>query len=70
MGINSQPLEVVGKYKYLGTWLNWNCTFTDRISQIYERANVNKSVSQLQVRVISLGITNYQVLQHLFKSLI
>ena len=66
--INSQPLEVVGKYKYLGTWLNWNCTFTDCISQIYDKAN--KSVSQLQVRVISLGITNYQVLQHLFKSLI
>ena len=65
--INSQPFEVVGKYKYLGTWLNWNCTFTDCISQIYDKAN--KSVSQLQVRVISPGITNYRVLKHPFKYL-
>ena len=62
------PLEIIGKFKYLGTWLNWNCTFTDCYSQIYDKAS--QSLNQLQIKIISLGINNYKVLQHLYKLLI
>ena len=56
------------KYKYLGTWLNWRCDFKDCCSKTYERAH--KSLCQLQARIASLGITDFNVLLFLFKALI
>ena len=66
--INSNPLEVVEKFKYLGCWLNWRCNLKDSITETFNKAD--KSLQQLQIKIISLGITNFKTMEHLYKSLI
>ena len=66
--VNSQRLEIVTKYKYLGTWLCWKCDFKDCLSKTYDRAH--KPFCQLQAKIASLGITDFNVLLFLFKALI
>ena len=66
--INNENLEIVAKYKYLGIWFNWNCNFKDNMSCILTEAN--RSLYLLQTKIISLNITDFNVLHHLFSSLI
>ena len=66
--IGSKSLEIVNKYKYLGTWLCWNCDYKECVSQINKKAN--KSLCNLQTKIVSLGITNVNILLTLFNTLI
>ena len=61
-------LEVVGRFKYLGCWLNWRCNLKDNITETFNKAD--KSLQQLQIKIICLGITDFKTMEHLFKSLI
>ena len=66
--IGPKSLEIVNKYKYLGTWLCWNCDFKECLSQINKKAN--KSLCNLQTKIVSLGITNVNILLTLINTLI
>ena len=66
--IGNQKLQIVGKFKYLGIWLSWNGKFNECISKIQSKSF--KSLSNLQIKIISLNITDFNVLHHLFITLI
>ena len=59
---------MVEKFKYLGCWLNWRCNLKDSITETFNKAD--KSLQQLQIKIISLGITDFKTMEHLYKSLI
>ena len=76
--INGQTVETVSTFKYLGTVVDENLTFTDNVDHIYKKArlfllrklrsfNVSTEVLQLVYRSLILYIKSKEVMHQLIK---